>query len=487
VIIRRFYDEKLAQASYLVGCARTGEALVVDPRRDVAVYLAAAEAENLRITHITETHIHADFVSGARELAERTGGRLHLSDEGGAAWKYAFAGDYDAVLLEDGDAFYVGNVRIDVLHTPGHTPEHLVFVVTDTAAADRPMGVFTGDFIFVGDVGRPDLLERAAHHAGTMERGARDLFGSLQRFRSALPDYVQIWPGHGAGSACGKALGAVPQSTLGYEKLFNWGLVEADEDAFVEAVLAGQPEPPMYFAAMKRINRQGPRLLAAIAPPPQLGEAQLAALADDGATVVDVRAAAEFGAAHVPRSISVPYGASFTTWAGSVLPVDEEYFLIVDTTTTSLDAVRRDLLSIGLDRIAGWFDAGVIAARAAAGRPVNALASVSAEATTKLLRAGGITLVDVRNGTEWQQGHIPGSVNHPLGRLPETMARIPRDRPVVVHCLSGARAVVAISVLHAHGFADVRQLAGDFAGWRAGGRPIVAAGTPPTTELAVAS
>jgi hydroxyacylglutathione hydrolase len=233
MLIKRFYDDKLAQASYLVGCAATGEALVVDPNRDVEQFVEAAEREGMRITHITETHIHADFVSGARELAERTGGTLYLSAEGGDQWQYEFAGDADAVLLKDGDSFRVGNVQIDVLHTPGHTPEHLSFVVTDTAGADRPMGVFTGDFIFVGDVGRPDLLERAAKYAGTMEEGARVLYGSLQKFKTALPDYVQLWPGHGAGSACGKALGAVPQTTLGYEKLFNWGLAAGTEDEFV--------------------------------------------------------------------------------------------------------------------------------------------------------------------------------------------------------------------------------------------------------------
>ncbi|HLL45111.1 MAG TPA: MBL fold metallo-hydrolase, partial [Longimicrobiaceae bacterium] len=229
MILRRLYDDKLAQASYLVGCAATGEALVVDPNRDVEQYVEAARGEGLRVMHVTETHIHADFVSGSRELARRSGAQLFLSGEGGEDWRYAFAEEAGATLLRDGDSFRVGNVRVEVLHTPGHTPEHLAFVVTDTAGADRPMGVLSGDFVFVGDVGRPDLLERAARHEGTMEAGARTLFRSLQRFKALLPDWVQLWPGHGAGSACGKALGAVPQSTLGYEKLFNWGLAAADE------------------------------------------------------------------------------------------------------------------------------------------------------------------------------------------------------------------------------------------------------------------
>src|SRR4051812_1635707 len=215
MILKRFYDEKLAHASWLVGCAATGEALVVDPNRDVEPYVDAAAREGLRITHVAETHIHADFVSGTRELAQRTGATPYLSGEGGDDWRYAWADGDGAELVMDGSRFMVGNVRVDVMHTPGHTPEHVCFVVTDTAGADRPMGVFTGDFVFVGDVGRPDLLERAVHRAGTMEAGARTLFRSLARFKAALPEWVQLWPAHGAGSACGKALGAVPQTTLG--------------------------------------------------------------------------------------------------------------------------------------------------------------------------------------------------------------------------------------------------------------------------------
>src|SRR5688500_1353623 len=198
MLLKRFYDTPLAQASYLIGCQATGDALVIDPNRDVEQYVAAAAAEGLRIAHVTETHIHADFVSGSRELAARTGARLYLSAEGGTDWQYGFAKADGAELLRDGSRFSVGRVRVDVLHTPGHTPEHLAFMITDTAATDRPMGVFTGDFIFVGDVGRPDLLEKAAGVAGTMEAGARQLYASLQRFKS-LPPWLQLWPGHGAG------------------------------------------------------------------------------------------------------------------------------------------------------------------------------------------------------------------------------------------------------------------------------------------------
>jgi hydroxyacylglutathione hydrolase len=223
MLLRYFYDQKLAQASYFVGCQATGEALVIDPARHVEPYLATAEAEGMRLVAAAETHIHADFVSGARELAERTGATLYLSDAGDQDWKYLYADQYRHVPLRDGDTFCVGNIHFEVWHTPGHTPEHISFLMTDTAGANRPMGLFSGDFVFAGDVGRPDLLEKAAGIANTAETGARQMFHSLQRFKG-LPDYLQLWPGHGAGSACGKALGAIPSSTIGYEKLFNWAL-----------------------------------------------------------------------------------------------------------------------------------------------------------------------------------------------------------------------------------------------------------------------
>jgi hydroxyacylglutathione hydrolase len=473
MLLRRFYDEKLAQASYLVGCQATGEALVVDPNRDVDQFVEAAEREGLRITHITETHIHADFVSGARELAERTGGRLYLSDEGGEGWRYAFAHDADAVLLKDGDTFKVGNVKIEVLHTPGHTPEHVSFVVTDTAGADRPMGVFTGDFVFVGDVGRPDLLERAAKYTGTMEEGARVLYRSLQRFKDRLPDYVQLWPGHGAGSACGKALGAVPQTTLGYEKLFNWGLAEQSEEAFVEAVLAGQPEPPMYFAEMKRINKEGPAILGGIRRPRRLPESRLETLLEEEATVVDTRHESDYAAAHIPGTLSVPAGASFTTWAGSVLPYDRDFHLIVgDPGGAQVEEIVRDLAMIGLDRVAGCFGPEVVQAWIDTGRAAEGVPEISPAQLHELLKGETVEVLDVRNSSEWNAGHVPGSRNLPLGRLTEQIDQVPRDRSLVVYCETGGRAAVAVGLLQASGFDNVRHLRGDFSGWKREERPI---------------
>ena len=266
MLLKYFYDQTLAHASYLVGCQKSGTAMVVDPGRDVEPYLQVAAENGMKITGVAETHIHADYVSGAHELAARIGAKLYVSDEGPAEWKYQYATRYDHQLLKDGDEFKVGNIKFTVVHTPGHTPESISFLLTDQGGgATEPMGIFTGDFVFVGSIGRPDLLEEAAGIFGSAKVGAHDLFASVQKFR-ALPDYLQIWPAHGAGSACGKGLGAIPSSTVGYEKRFNPALQFTDEGEFVDYILADQPEAPKYFAVMKRVNKVGPELLGTVTP-----------------------------------------------------------------------------------------------------------------------------------------------------------------------------------------------------------------------------
>ena len=470
MLLQRFYDVALAQASYLIGCQATGDALVVDPARDPEPYLAAAASAGLRVTHVTETHIHADFVSGARELAVRAGARLLLSAEGGTEWQYAYAAADGATLLRDGDRFAVGNVRVEVLHTPGHTPEHLTFLITDGAAADAPMGACTGDFVFVGDVGRPDLLERAAGHAGTMEAGARTLFRSLQRFKQ-LPDWLQLWPGHGAGSACGKALGAVPQSTLGYERRYNWALQETDESAFVQAVLDGQPDPPRYFAQMKRVNREGPRLLGRTPNAPRMNaDAMLAQLAA-GAVVVDVRPNAAYAAAHVPGTLNIPRGGSFATWSGWLLPYDRDLYLLAPDAADA-DAASAVLSRIGLDRVAGYAEVdAALAAWTAGGRAPGTVPQTDVRQLQADLDAGTVAVLDVRAPDEWAAGHLPGVPNVPLGHLAEQVDALPRDRPLVLHCQGGSRSAIAASLLRAHGFANVVNLTGGYGAWRDAGLP----------------
>ena len=472
MMLKRFYDTKLAQASYLIGCAATGDALVVDPNRDVEQYIRAAADEGMKISRVTETHIHADFVSGSRELAARTGAELLLSDEGDASWKYGFAKDVGATLLHDGDTFMVGNLKLEVLHTPGHTPEHVTFLVTDTPATDKPMGAITGDFVFVGDVGRPDLLEKAAKISGTMEGSARALFRSLQKFKQ-LPDYIQIWPGHGAGSACGKALGAVPFSTLGYEKIANWGLRETDEDEFVQLVLAGQPEPPRYFADMKRINKEGPPILGGFQRPELRPPAAVDALLRKREIIVDTRPAADFAAGHIPGTINIPLNKAFNTWAGWLLPFDRDFYLIVDAACSRcIDEAVHDLAMIGLDQVAGYFGTDVNEAWSASGGKLATVQQISAPELAQRIESGDVAVIDVRGRSEWEAGHLPGVPNIPVGYLTDRLREIPASKPVVVHCQSGARSAIAASVLQAKGVTNVTNLSGGFAEWQKRKLPV---------------
>lgn len=256
MLFRRLYEEGLAQASYIIGCQRAQEAIVVDPNMDIDSYLRVARDEGVKITQVAETHIHADFASGARYLAAETGASLSISNEGGPDWTYGFSQEPNVSLLHDGDRISVGNVHLDILHTPGHTPEHLTFLFIDSARSNAYAGALTGDFLFIGDVGRPDLLERAVGQVGTMRSAAAVLYNSIQKFKK-LPDHLQIWPGHGAGSACGKSMSSAEVSTLGYEKIANWALEPMSEDDFIERVLEGQVPAPPYFGAMKIRNRDG--------------------------------------------------------------------------------------------------------------------------------------------------------------------------------------------------------------------------------------
>lgn len=470
MIVNRFYEPAIAQASYLIGCAATGEAIVIDPTRDIAPYLAAAAREKLVIRYVTETHIHADFASGTRELAHATGATMLLSDEGDADWKYAFGAE--GRLLHHGDRITIGNIHVDVVHTPGHTPEHVTFLITDGAAADRPIAAATGDFLFVGDVGRPDLLERAAGFEGTMEKGARTLWRNMRAF-DQHEDWLQIWPGHGAGSACGKGISAVPYSTLGYERRFNWAYAVKTEDDFVAAVLEGQPDPPLYFAKMKALNKRGPDLRPT-APPPRLDGARLAALAASGAMVVDTRPAEAFAEGHLAGTLNIPAGGSFVTWAGWLLPYDRDlYFITRDGADADVAELTRLLALIGLDRVAGVADTAAMTA--AAGGALAAIPQVTPDALAADLAAGAVHLVDVRAVNEWREGHIAGARHVPLGRLPARLADIPADRPVVVQCKSGGRSAIAASLLRRLGRQDVRNLTGGVEAWVAAGQSVTRA------------
>ncbi len=467
MIVRRFFEPALAQASYLIGCGASGEALVIDPLRDAEAYIGAAAAENLRITHVTETHIHADYLSGSRELAGRTGATLLLSDEGGADWKYGFASE--GRMIRGGDRIAIGNVAVETVHTPGHTPEHLTFLITDGAVADSPLAAATGDFIFVGDVGRPDLLERAVNLTGTMEQSARTLYRSLRAFNH-LEEWLQIWPAHGAGSSCGKGISAVPHSTLGYERRFNWAFKIANEDEFVAAVLAGQPDPPKYFATMKRLNQEGPRLLGRFAAPPRMDDGELTRRLSAGNLVIDTRSAAEYASGFAPGTLNLPLTSSFVTWAGWLIPYDADFYVLLGQgAETRLTEIVRALALVGLDRLAGFFS------HTALKRVRQPLARIPQVAPNELAEMRGErapVVIDVRHDSEWTSGHLPGAIHLPLGHLLDRLEELPKGQPVVTQCQTGGRSAIAASLLRRAGLEEVSNLVGGCAAWEEAGLPI---------------
>ncbi len=465
MFLKYFYDKSLAHASYLVGCQKTGEALVIDPGREVSQYLEAVKAEGLRIVGSAETHIHADFVSGSRELADRVGARLYLSDMGPSDWKYTFARCYDGSLLKDGDTFYIGNVKLEVLHTPGHTPESISFVLTDEGGgANVPMGVFTGDFVFVGSVGRPDLLETAAGVIGSAETGARQLYHSIRRFRE-LQDHLQVWPAHGAGSACGKGLGAIPSSTVGYERLFNPALQFDNEQEFVDYILSDQPETPFYFAVMKRVNKVGPDLLKDLPLVGVVDPTELAATATKQ-VVIDTGPSGEYAKFHVPRTINIP-ASNLVQWAGFFVDYNQPVFLIADE--VSIPAQLRSLRSIGIDKVGGFFDASAVKR---AGLRTESYQSATPAELFQKVEQSEVTLVDVRAATEFQAGHIAGAEHRFLGKLLRNIDTLSKHKPVVAQCLAGGRSAIAASILQRAGF-DVVNMQGGYQAWVDAELPIV--------------
>jgi hydroxyacylglutathione hydrolase len=467
MFFKRFYDDNLAQASYMIACEKTREAIIVDPNLDVAQYTRAAGAQRVQITHVTETHVHADFVSGAHALAEATGAKLHLSAEGDPKWGYTVASMKGANPLRDGSEILVGSVRLLAAHTPGHTPEHLSFFVSDLERGEDPVGALTGDFVFVGDVGRPDLLERAAGAKGSMATSATELFRSVRKF-SAQPDHLQIWPGHGAGSACGKSLGSMPQSTLGYEKLFNWAFAETNEKDFVARVLEDQPVPPRYFAVMKRVNRDG-SLPAPHAQPKQLGLEHLEGVLRDKAVVIDTRPADKFAAGHVPGTLNIPLGKSFLNWTGALVPEDRDFYLVIEGESAEAALVTADLAKIGLNRVAGFFRSDVVRAwKSRHGKP-ETVPQLDAGQLHDIMAGKKVQIVDVRAPDEWSHGHLPGAIHIPLAALPDRVGELDPSLPIVLHCKGGGRSSIATSFLQANGIAGVSNLAGGYESWVAEG------------------
>jgi len=473
MLVRQVTDDHLAQNAYLIGCQQTGEAIVIDPERDVERYIEAAAKENLRLVAATETHVHADFLSGVRELAARLPGlRVFLSAEGGPDWQYTWpaADGRDVTLLHDGDTFRIGNIELRAWHTPGHTPEHVSFVVTDHGGgASEPMGVASGDFVFVGDLGRPDLLETAAGVEGNREPSARRLHESASEFLK-LPDFLQVWPGHGAGSACGKALGAIPTTTVGYERRFSPAIAQAvrGTQPFVDFILSGQPEPPAYFARMKRLNLEGPPVLGTLPSPPRL-DARALVETSRKAQVVDTRTdRAAFMRRHASGSFYAPFDKTFPTVVGSLLDPEKPIVLLIDE--SNVGAAVRDLIRIGYDAVRGWAPIESLAPFEEAGGRVETIESIGFEEFERRRQAGPITVLDVRGASEHEARHVPGSINIAHTRLRAAQPVFPSDGPVYVHCAAGVRSAVSAAYLAAHGVPAV-HVDGAFSGWRGESQP----------------
>jgi len=471
VILEQFYLGCLAHASYLIGDERTRTAAVVDPRRDVDEYVAFAAAHGLTIAHVLLTHFHADFIAGHLELRDRTGAAIYL----GAAAK----AEYRFTPLADGDRIDLGDVRLQALETPGHTPESISIAVYDLVHdRNRPYAVLTGDTLFVGDVGRPDL--RVALGWSAQDLGAL-LYDSLRDKLLALPDSSLVYPAHGAGSLCGKAISKETVSTIGEQRRVNYALQPMDKQAFIAIVTADQPDAPPYFTYDAVLNsRERPTLDETLARELQpLTLDRVLALQAGGAQLLDTRDAGEFAAAHVAGSINVGLGGQYATWAGTVLSPDRPIIVIADPGREQESAMR--LGRIGFDRIAGHLEAGMASL---ASRPelTRTTERVSAPAAAERLADSGAAAplaIDVRGPGERARAHVVGSMSLPLNHLAEHVSEIPRDRPLLVYCAGGYRSSIAASLLQREGFTNVAEIAGGITAWEAAHLPVSAGESHP--------
>ena len=450
--LRQFYVGCLAHASYLIGDG--GEAVVVDPSRDVEMYLDEAAVQGLRITWVLETHLHADFVSGHRELAARTGATIGIGARAEAGFPHR--------ALRDGDQIMIGGTRIVALETPGHTPESLSFAVFERAADPQPVGVLTGDTLFVGDVGRVDILSSrlpVAELAGLM-------YDSLHRKLLTLPDHTRVYPAHGAGSLCGRSMSAERSSTIGRERATNPALAPMSREAFIADITRDVPETPVYFLHSRDTNRAGPALRAERPLPPALSPTSVAAEIERGAIVLDARPFADYAAGHVPGSLHVPLDGQYASWVGTLVGPDDRLVLVSDPARTE-EAVMR-LARVGYENLSGVLDGGV-PGWAAAGRRLQRAA---AEAVIGAIRAGRRVL-DVRRAPEWNDSHLEGAHHIPLAQLAARAGELDRGAEWVVVCASGYRSGIALSVLERAGFTRLVNAAGGMDAWRRAGLAVV--------------
>ena len=460
MILQQFYLNCLAHASYLIGDESSGVAVVVDPQRDIEQYLTFSAQHGLTIKHVFLTHLHADFIAGHLELRDRVGATIYLGAKASA--------EYVFTPLADGDRVEFGRVRLQAIETPGHTPESISIAVYDLDRSEsEPHAVLTGDTLFIGDVGRPDL--RASLGWSATDLGGM-LYESLPKLM-ALPDASLVYPAHGAGSLCGKALSKETVSTIGEQRRVNYALQPMSKNAFVELVTADQPDAPPYFTYDAVLNsRERPTLDAALAAGvTPLSLDRVLALQKSGAQMLDTRDPVEFAAAHLAGSVNIGLGGQYATWAGTVLSRDQPIVIIADPGRENESAIR--LGRIGFDHVAGFLEGGL---RSLDRRPELTATTerVAAPLAAERLAAGAAVAVDVRTPLERDAKSVAGSISVPLSQLLDRMGDLPKDRPLLVFCAGGYRSSIAASVLANHGFADVSEIAGGIAGWETAHLPL---------------
>ncbi len=450
------YTDGIAQISYLVGDRRAGVAAVIDPRRDIEVYVERARANGVRLVHAIETHIHADFVSGVHELAARTGADIL----GPASADYGF----ELRQLRHGERLQLGGVNLEVLHVPGHTPEHIALLLRDAQQGEAPFGVFTGDTLFNLDVGRPDLLGEDQEQAL-----ARQLHGTLFDTLLPLGDRIEVYPCHGAGSACGKSIGDRRQSTIGNERAFNAALQPRDVDAFVHWLLDDMPEPPRHYARIKMLNARAAPLCRGVPLPHPLGPEAFRKAATD-AQVVDLRSILAFAGGHVRGAVNVALRDEFANWAGRMLDAGRPVLLVAENASDAYEATRH-LHRIGIDDVAGFLRNGMTDWQNAA-LPFESIEAWTVHELDRRRHEPDTLVLDVRSDGEVAKGRVPGARHVFVAHLEEQLGSLPRDRTIATYCGTGYRASIAASLLRRHGFERVANVPGSWTAWQAAGLPV---------------
>ena len=456
---KQFYLACLAHASYLIGSE--GEAAVVDPQRDVDEYLADAAAQGLQIKYVIETHLHADFVSGHQELAARTGATIVFGERAGAK--------FDHRAVRDGEKIRLGKVVLRFMETPGHTPEGISVLIIDTEVSDQPQKVLTGDTLFIGDVGRPDL---AGGKGYTSQMMAEMMYDSLHEKLLKLPDEVEVYPAHGAGSMCGRNMSKETSSTIGEQRRFNYALKPMSKAEFVKLMTSDLPEAPVYFPKDAEINRAGARGLSELSAPVALSPHEVLSSQSSGHVLLDVRSAAEFGADHVPGSVNIGLGGQFAIWSGSLIPLNAAIVIIANTRDQVDESVVR-LARVGIENVKGYLSGGIQSWREA-GLPLDAIEQLSVDQLKDRIANRELQIVDVRRPAEYSNGHVPRAMNAPLSSLDRTIDQLPlhKDKPTAVICAGGYRSSAAASLLQQQGFTNLINVAGGTGAWINAGYPV---------------